>query len=230
MNEDLSHLELWMPDIKRYIRKNPGTMLEAEGFVYNKPDFSFKRKHKKTFEELSFLFVNQFPISYRINFLLQIWNHDVKTIKEAYPHQSDIENYKLRSLVFFMRDFISEAEYAETFQSAGYDFLVLTNKDLFRAADAIAGILQEQTIPLCNQLSKLDGLDRFFEDRPGWSVNSLNINNITTDLIVAKLNRKRDFREVVRQISIDIDRKIADKEMDKEAKLSVEKFCNYLSK
>ncbi|HTQ28453.1 MAG TPA: hypothetical protein VMI35_10005 [Puia sp.] len=230
MNEELSPLELWMPEIKKYIRQTPGLLLESQGFVYNRPDFSFKRKHKKNAEEFCFVFVNQFPISYRLNFLLQIWNHDVKTVKEAYPYKSSIENYKLRSLVFFMRDFMTESDYDPEFQDAGYNFLVLNNRDLFNAADTITRILQEQALPLCNQLSELGGLDRFFEDRPGWSVNSLNINNIITELIAARLNRKRNFPEVCQQTLAYIDKKIEACEMEKDTKTAAEQFCKFLHK
>ena len=229
MSEDLSpHLELWMPEIKKYIRQNPGAILESEGFVFNKSEFSFKRKHRKNFEEFCFVFVNQFPISYRIKFLLQIWNNDVKVVKEGYPYKSAIENYKFRSVVFFMQDFVTEADYP-AFQGTGYDFLVLNNKDLFNASDAIIGLLLNHAIPLCNQLSELDGLDRFFEDRPDWAINGLNFNNITTELIAAKLNRKRDFSRVTARKLADIDKKIEGKEMDQETKMNVERFCEYLN-
>ena len=38
-------------------------------------------------------------------------------------------------------------------------------------------------------------MDNFFEANPDWSLNTHNGGNICTDLIVAKLNRKRDIHK-----------------------------------
>jgi hypothetical protein len=230
MNEELSHLELWMPEIKKYIRKNSGAILEGRGFTYHKSAFSFKRKHRKNYEELSFVFVNHFPISYRINFLLQIWNNEVRMVKEAYPDKEKIENFKLRSLVFFMRDFMAEPVSDTGFQQVNYDFKILTNKDLFVAADTISGLLVEQVIPLCDQVTDIAGLDRFFAERPGWTVNSLNLNNMMTELAAARLNRKRDFYGVVGSMIDAVEKKITAMEMDRDVRNAVEGFSEFLIK
>jgi hypothetical protein len=225
---ELPTLELWLPDIKKYTKKNLSKVLKSAGYKFNRSDFSFRKKHGKHFEEFSFNFFNRFPLSYRVNFLIQIWNNDVKTVKANFPHKSRIENYKLRSLVLFMTEFLDQDSDSALDLPPLKDYLLVTNTDLFNAIDAIHRMLQDRAIPMSRQLSSLDGLDRFFASRPGWTVNSLNMNNISTELIVARLNKKRDFSQVVSEINSDIDKKIENKEMSSETKEIVNLYCNFL--
>ena len=227
MKEELPSLELWLPDIKKYVFENAGQCLEDIGFSYLKSDSAYRRTRSRNYEEFCFVFANQFPVSYRIAFLLQIWNHQIKTAKTGFPLQSKIDNYKLRSLVLFMNHFPmpGQADQEKILDNA---FLLVTNKDLFLYTDRMMRILQEQAIPLADQLCELDGIDSFFGDRPGWSVNSLNFNNITSELAAAKLNAKRNFKEVFQQIITGIDQKVLQKEMGTDMKENTTKFYEYL--
>jgi hypothetical protein len=227
MNDALQPLELWLPDIKKYILEVIIQPLKSARYDFNKTDFSFKRTHGKNFEEFSFLFANQFPVNYRLGFLLQTWNHDIKIIKAAYPRQSNLDNYKLRSLVLFMSHFLSKPASEEPNFPVN-DFVLVTNKDLFFAADSIILLLQEQALPLADQLSELDGLDSFFSDRPNWSVDSLNLNNMTTELTAAKLNGKTDYHQRFQKMIAATEQKILDQQMATESKAIMEDFYFYL--
>ena len=68
------------------------------------------------------------------------------------------------------------------------------------AGDWLAQTLQYELIPLCDQLSTIAHMDDFFESKPEWSLNTHSGGNICTDLIVAKLNRKRDFEQRYEQL------------------------------
>jgi len=227
MSDQLQPLELWLPYIKKYILEVVIQPLKSAKFDFNRTDFSFKRTHGKNFEEFSFLFANQFPVSYRLGFLLQVWNHDVKIIKAAYPRQSNLDNYKLRSLVLFMSHFFDKPKSEEPNLPIN-DFVLVTNKDLFIAADSIILLLQDRALPLVDQLSELDGLDSFFTDRPDWSVDSLNLNNMITELIVAKLNGKTDYHQRFQKIMAATEQKVLHHEMATESKAIMEDFYFYL--
>ncbi len=51
-------------------------------FQFNRTEFSYKRKNKKKQDELSIIFLSQFPVKYRIGFQLEIWHPDIKKVKE----------------------------------------------------------------------------------------------------------------------------------------------------
>jgi hypothetical protein len=228
MNEKMPSLELWLPDIKKYIFETAGHCLSAAGYNFIKSDGAYRRIHAKNYEEFCFVFANQFPVNYRIGFLLQIWNHQIKTAKSGFPQQEKIDNYKLRSIVLFINNF-TLPEQISSEQLINNAFLVVTNKDLFVATENITHLLQEQAIPLADQLCELDGIDSFFADRPGWSVNSLNFNNITSELAAAKLNNKRNIHEIFQQILAGIDQKILQMEMGADMKENTIKFYEYLN-
>ena len=61
-------LELWLQDIQSYIyRVTSGPMGKAR-FQFSRTEFSYKRKNKKSQDELSIIFLSQFPVKYRIGF------------------------------------------------------------------------------------------------------------------------------------------------------------------
>src|SRR5208282_4227915 len=128
-DSELPELELWLPDIKKYAKKNLVRLLKSAGYRFNRSDFSFRKKHGKHFEEFSFNFFNRFPLSYRVNFLLQIWNNDIKAVKANFPYQSKIENYKLRSLVLFMTEFQDADDSDHDEQAPIKDYVLVTNTD-----------------------------------------------------------------------------------------------------
>jgi hypothetical protein len=229
MYERLPSLELWFPSIKKYLYKTIGGQIESEGFKFNKSEFSFKRKHGKDYEELCFVLQNHFPVNYKVSFVLKIWNQEIKSVKAAIPFKEDIENFKFRSIVIFMGHFMEEQNQAKPGSGLLYDYTLITNKDLFQASDNLIGLLNEQVLPISKELSNIDGIDGFFANRPGWSVNNLTLNNITTELIAAQLNKKRNFDEVFWQIREGMGKKIASGEMNLESRISIEKLYKFLN-
>jgi hypothetical protein len=227
MNDKFPPLELWLPDIKKYVFESLQKLLIPAGFSFRKSESAFRREHGKDHEEFSILFANQFPINYRLSFLLEIWNHEVKSVKSAFPGHTAIENFKMRSLVLFLNQFKARNTGQEEINQAN-DFVLYTNKDLFLATDNLVRLIQEQALPLADQLSELDGLDSFFEDRKGWSVNNLNLNNMTTDLIVAKLNGKRNMAMAYEEMLENIDQKIQAREMSEDIKKIIARLYLFL--
>ena len=115
-------------------------------------------------------------------------------------------------------------------QIEGYSCELVTSRDLFEASEEMKDLLETQVLPLSYQLSTMEGIDTFFAGRPGWSVNSLSLNNMVTELVAAKLNGKRDYHEVFRRIVEVMDERIAIKGMSHEAKRVAEELYSYLQK
>jgi hypothetical protein len=115
-------------------------------------------------------------------------------------------------------------------QIAGHSCELVTSKDLFKASEEMKKILEQQAMPLSNQLSTVGGIDDFFASRPGWSVKSLSLNNMASELIAAKLNAKRDYHEVFKQIGQVIDERIATKAMSQETKKVMDELYKFLQK
>jgi hypothetical protein len=228
MYENQPHLELWFPSIRKYLYKTIGKQVESEGFKFNKSEFSFKRKHGKSYEQICFILNNQFPLNYKISFILKIWNQEIKAVKASFPLKDQIEDFKFRSLVIFMGHFIEEMNKAGTNQGLVYDYTIITNKDLFSASDKLSQLLHDRVLPMSGQLSDIDGIDSFFASRPGWSVHNLTLNNIFTELIAARLNNKRNYDEVFWQIREEISKKISGGEMNLESRIVIEQLYKYL--
>jgi hypothetical protein len=115
-------------------------------------------------------------------------------------------------------------------QISGYNYEFSTNKELFQVAEEITKLLQEKVIPLANQLSTVEGIDLFFTTCPGWSVNSLSLNNFATELVAAKLNGKRDSDEVFNSIIKEIDKKILTGGMSHETRKVIEELNKHLNR
>jgi hypothetical protein len=228
MYENLPPLELWFPNIRKYLYKTIGKQIVSQGFKFNKSEFSYKRKHGKDYEELCFILKNQFPINYRISFILKIWNHQIKAVKASFPHKDSIENFKYRSLVLFMGNFLEEMNSPPTHPGTINDFTLITNRDLFTASDRLIELFHDRVLPMSMQVSNVAGIDAFFESRPGWSVNNLTLNNITSDLIAARLNAKRNFDEVFWDLRERMGKKITAGEMNLEARIAIELLYKYL--
>jgi hypothetical protein len=113
-------------------------------------------------------------------------------------------------------------------QIAGHACELVTDRDLFEASEELKKLIKEQVLPLSNQLSSAEGIDNFFAGRRGWSVNSLSLNNFATELIAAKLNGKRDYHEVYKQIVDVIDERVATKGMSRETRKVTEELYKYI--
>lgn len=222
-NEKLSRVELWMPEIQSYIHQTIGKLMESAGFKMHKPDFSFKRIRGKYADKFGFLFVNQ-PVYFRVNFLLETDHPEIRKIKTSFPPFREINHFRFSSLILFMGDLIDHPPaYA-----ASFDYALATYQDLFLAAESMKSIIQEKALPLCDAVCSLDGLDSFFINRPCWSVNSLELSNISTELITAKLNGKRNFPEVFEQIMAQTAQKTETRELHPEIKKIIERLYHHL--
>ncbi|HVX01036.1 MAG TPA: hypothetical protein VHA52_11450, partial [Candidatus Babeliaceae bacterium] len=79
--------ELRLPGIKEYLHQTIGKDIEDNGFTFKKSDFTFKRKHNKSYEQIMFLFYNYHPLHYSFDFLLVIYNDQIELIKQSLPAQ-----------------------------------------------------------------------------------------------------------------------------------------------
>jgi len=225
MKEDLPPLELWIQDIQSYLYKIIAVPMERAGFKFDKYNYVFTRKHGKHAQEFGFLFVNQFPINYRINFMLQVHNKKVKEVKSAFFQSLKRDDFNLSSLVTSLRDFGEHSK-----DSRLKDYIIFGNKELFAAAESISKILQYEAIPLCNQLSNLNDLDNLYTIRNGWSVTNYSIDNITSELIIARLNNKRNFQQLYELIADRIERKDSERRIDTDAGVIVERCYQFIMK
>lgn len=222
MEQHLPPLELWMQDIQSYLYKILYAPLGRAGFKFDKYNYSFTRKYLKNTQEFGFLFINQFPVNYRITFVLEIYNKKVKEAKSAFFHSLKRNDFKLSSLIISMQDF------GEPISDGRKDFMIFGNRELFDAAEFISTILQYEAIPLCNQLFDLESLDSFYEARRGWSVTNYNVDNIVSELFVAKLNHRRNFEELYNEISKRISNKDSDRRIDTDAAAIVDRCYRFI--
>jgi hypothetical protein len=213
-NQEKPKLELWLQDVQAYIYKLTGSPMKRAGFQFDRNNFNFTRKNKKSLDELSIIFISQFPINYRVGFQLEIWHSQIRQIKESF--MSDILNKEsnLCSIILYMKDFPSNDPDNKIIK----DYFIYNHRDLFVAGDWLAQTLQYELIPLCDQLSSIPHLDSFFEYKPDWSLNTHSGGNICTDLIVARLNKKRDVHVRYQQLLSGLQNKIDARLINPESK------------
>jgi hypothetical protein len=190
-NKQSQTLDLWLEDVQSYIYKVTGQPMKNARFHFDRSRFIYSRKNKKSYDELSIIFLSQFPINYRVGFQLEIWHPQIRQIKESFMHDILNRESNLCSVILATKDFPSH----EPDQQAVRDFPVRDHKDLFLVGDRLAQTFQIDLIPLCDQLSTIEHMDHLFETKPEWSLNTRSGGNICTDLIVAGLNRKRDLHK-----------------------------------
>jgi hypothetical protein len=207
-------LELWLQEVQSYIYKVSSEPMKHANFQFLRSNFSYKRKNKYSQDELSIIFLSQFPVNYRIGFQLEIWHPQIKQVKETF--MGDILNKQsyLCSIILFMKDFPSN----DPEQTIVKDYPVYNSRDLFLVGDWLAQTLQYELIPLCNQFSTIPHMDSFFEAKPEWSLNTHSGGNLCTDLIVAKLNRKRDIRLRYQELMDGLQLKIENRQMSPESR------------
>jgi hypothetical protein len=197
-------LELWLQDIQSYIYRVTSSPMGTARFQFNRTEFSYKRKNKKSQDELSIIFLSQFPIKYRIGFQLEIWHPEIKKVKEFFMRDIVTKESNLCSIILYMKDFPSNDPQEEIVK----DYTVCNQQDLFMVGDWLAQTLQYELVPMCDQMNSIEAMEKFFESNPDWSLNTHNGGNICTDLIVAKLNRKRDIHKRYDQLKYGIQQKI----------------------
>ena len=125
-------------------------------------------------------------------------------MKSAFFDHMEKTNFRLSSMVIFLNDFMRETKKQEDVK----DFVLYTNNDLFAAGDAITMVLREKAIPLCDQLTSIADMDNYFLDHPCWSVNTLNLDNMISELIIARVNGKRDYDALYQQLAAALEKKI----------------------
>ena len=80
-------LELWLEDVQSYIYKVTSSPMKHAHFQFSRSRFTYTRKNKKSIDELSIIFLSQFPINYRLGFQLEIWHPQIKQAKESYMNE-----------------------------------------------------------------------------------------------------------------------------------------------
>lgn len=203
-SKSTSALELWLKDVQSYLYKTTRPLMEHARFSFHREDYSYRRKNKKSADELSFIFLNCYPVNYRVSFILEIRHPEVHQVKESFMKEILQKESHLCSIILNLKDFPSGDGQQERMK----DYSITNQRDLFMAGDWLSQILQYELIPLCDQLSSIAHMDDFFGSKPEWSLNTHSGGNICTDLIVAKLNRKRDFEQRYMQLMEGLHRSI----------------------
>jgi hypothetical protein len=207
-------LELWLQDVQSYIYKLTSGPMKHARFNFDRTRFSFSRKGKTSLDELSIIFLSQFPVNYRVGFQLEIWHPQIKQVKESFMVDILNKESNLCSIILYMKDFPSNDPEQEQLK----DYSIFNHRDLFMAGDWLAQTLQYELVPLCDQLSSLPHMDRFFEAKPDWSLDTRSGGNICTDLIVAKLNRRRDVHDRYQQLIRGLQQRIENRQINPECK------------
>jgi hypothetical protein len=167
------------------------SVMDHAHFHFHRNQYVYKRKNKKSTDELSVIFLSRFPVNYRVSFQLEIGHPQIRQIKESFLGDILQRESNLCSAVLYLNNFPSPDPEREVVK----DYSISNHRDLFMVGDWLVQTLQYELIPLCDQLSSLDHMDQFFGARPEWSLNTHSGGNICTDLIVAKLNRRRNFEQ-----------------------------------
>jgi hypothetical protein len=202
-------LELWLEDVQSYIYKVTGPLMKKARFQFDRSRFIYSRKNKKSYDELSVIFLSQFPVNYRVGFQLEIWHPQIRQIKESFMHEILNRESYLCSIILSTKDFPSNEPDGQIVK----DFPVRDYRDLFMAGDSLAQTLQYELVPFCDQLSTIEYMDSFFSARPEWSLNTRSGGNICTDLIVAGLNHKRDLHTRYEQLMQGIQQRIDNRQI-----------------
>jgi hypothetical protein len=188
--------------------------MKEAGFEFRKSSFSFQRKNKKNQDILSIIFLSQFPLSYRVGFQLEIWNPQIKEIKKSFMGEIIHKDSDLCSIILFTKDFTSKDPQTKGMK----DFLIYTYRDLFITGDWLVQALQNELIPIFDTLDSIESLDHYFESNPDWSLDSHSGGNICTDLIVSKLNLKRDIHTRFQQLMQGLQNKIENRQISPESR------------
>ena len=207
-------LELWLEDVQSYIYQVTSSPMKHAHFQFSRSRFSYSRKNKKSQDELSIIFLSQFPVNYRIGFQLEVWHPQIRQVKERFMSEIMNKESNLCSIILYMKDFPSNDPEQEVVK----DYSIYNHRDLFMVGDWLAQTLQFELIPLCDQLSTIPHMDSFFEAKPQWSLNTRSGGNVCTDLIVAKINRRRDLHLRYKQLMDGLQEKIENRLMSPESR------------
>jgi hypothetical protein len=207
-------LEIWLHDVQAYIYRLTSGLMKDANFHFDRYQFCYTRKNKKSQDELSIIFLSQFPVRFRVGFQLEIWHPSVKQVKESFMHEILARESNLCSIILYMKDFPSDDPQVKIIK----DYSVYDYKDLFALGDWLVRMLQYELIPLCDQLGTIEQMDYFFEEHPAWSLDTQSGGNICTDLIVAKLNRRRDYHQRYDQLLKGLQHRIHNQQINPESR------------
>jgi hypothetical protein len=207
-------LDLWLHDVQSYIYKVTSELMRHARFHFDRSGFSYKRKNKKSQDELSIIFLSQLPVRYRVSFQFEIWHPEIKRVKESYMNEILMKDSNLCSIILFMKNFPSKEQQQEIVK----DYSIHNQQDLFMVADWLTQTIQNDLFPISDQMGSISGMDNFFESNPEWSLNTRSGGNICTDLIVAKLNRKRDIHIRYWQLIQGLQQRIENQQMNPESR------------
>jgi hypothetical protein len=207
-------LELWLRDIQTYIYRLTGGFMKNARFEFNRSNYSYKRKNKTSQDELSIVFISHFPISYRVDFQLEIWHSAIREIKESFMSEILNKESNLCSIILYKKDFPG----IDVDSTEIRDHSIYNHRDLFMVGDWLAQTLQYELVPFCDQMSSIAHMDHFFTANPSWSLNTRSGGNICTDLIVGKLNKKRDVHQRYQQLMEGLRQKIESRQIDPESR------------
>jgi hypothetical protein len=213
-SQKLPSLELWLSDIQSYIYKQTSGPMKHAHFQFDRSGYNYKRKNKKSQDELSIIFLSQFPVNYRVGFQLEIWHPQIKLVKESFMSEILNKESHLCSIILYLKDFPSNDPQQEVIK----DYSISNYRDLFMAGDWLARTLQYDLVPLCDQLSTISHMDSFFEAKPEWSLNTRSGGNICTDLIVSKINQRRDLHLRYQQLMEGLQQRIENRLMNPESR------------
>jgi hypothetical protein len=194
--------ELLIPIIKTYLHGSIGRELEDSGFVHKKTDFTYKKKLKKDFAQFSFLIYDYYPVNYNVKFSLNFLNSDIQSIKQKIGFDDFVLPTDWSSIYLSMGEFMAGLIKEEIKWRLNFSYRLVTRNDLIVAAEKMSDLLKTELVPLSNTLFTIEGINYFFAGKGiKWTVDTLNINNILSDLISAKLSGMRDINVVYRELS-----------------------------
>jgi hypothetical protein len=228
-------VDLKIPEIKLFIAESLGEDFKNQKFKFNKSDFTFRRGNKKDLQEIYFRFISSAPLNFKIKFSLRTLNSEIELVKSNFSIKYKTELADFATMQIFMGDFLdegvilrmvnkwnglvydksknefvkddstSEIKILTRTQISGFQYEIYDSKDIMEFAADIKRLFIEKVFPLCNQLCTIDGIDRFFESKSLFSVNSLRQNNFEVELIAAKLAGRRDLSTTYERVKILVD-------------------------
>lgn len=128
------------------------------------------------------------------------------------------------SIILHLKDFPSR----DPDQQMVKNYSISNHRDLFMVGDWLAQTLQYDLVPMCDQMSTVEHMDSFFESKPDWSLNTRSGGNICTDLITAKLNKRRNYHERFLHLNNALLEKIENRQINPESRQLLSLCYDYL--
>ena len=98
------------------------------------------------------------------------------------------------------------------------DYSIYNHKDLFMVATGSHKHCNMNWFLCVTNSVRSQHMDSFFEAKPDWSLNTHGGGNICTDLIAAKLNKRRNFHNRYQQLLQGIQEKIENHQMNPDSR------------